>query len=501
MSSSYTSVMLKYILTLLTLYPWCLTAQDYSTLDVPKRSADELKRDLTLLWQGIDRYHSGAYWYTPRDTMITAFAEAEAQLVDSMTVLDFHRLVAPLVALTREDHADVFLPQAVRRAVLESAPMFPLSVVFLDRRMYCVLDGSPGESDLRGAEILSINEQDPRELVRQIGQLFSSDGFIERVKYSDLSGLSFSYYHYLEFGEVPTFDIRYRTLDGAIQVTQLAAHPLRTIRQAIRDRYPLSVREEPELPPVAFEILNDSTAYLAVHTFSKSELRKIKGHAGYRDFLATSFRTIAEKGIERLIIDVSQNSGGAEGNENLLYSYLGPNYQKYEKVRVKTERMVFDNGIDPPLRTRVFPFWERWCCYVRMPDGSYTRKANIGHGLRAYKREPKHKFNGELFVLISPVTYSGGSEFANMIYTQQRATFFGEETGGGFYGNTSGYAYLLELPHSGIKINLPALQFVMKVEGLPFGSGVIPHQQIIPDIETYLQGEAAVRQFILSRIE
>ncbi len=118
----------------------------------------------------------------------------------------------------------------------------------------------------------------------------------------------------------------------------------------------------------------------------------------------------------------------------------------------------------------------------------------------AYKKEPDHKYNGALFVMTSPLTYSGGSEFANMVYTQGRATFIGEETGGGFFGNTSGYSYELELPHSDITVDLPALQFEMNVEGLPFGRGVIPHQQVIPDIETYLQGPEAVLDFMLATI-
>lgn len=479
------------------LIPLYCTAQDFSALPLPLTPPDELERDLELLWQGIDQFHSGAYWYTPRDSIFSAYQQVQQQLTDSMTVLDFHRLIAPLIALTREDHADIYLPEVVRKLVLETATMLPLAVVFLNRKMYCTLDGSTSDNNLRGLEIVSINGKTPIQLVTQVGQLFSSDGFIKRVKYSDLSGLSFSYYHYLEFGDTPTFEIAYRNADSIIDTVIIAAQTLDSTREKIRARYHDHTSEEEDVPPMELAFLNDSTAYLAVHTFNSATLRKAKGLPVYRKFLANSFKAIADKGIKRLIIDVSQNGGGNEGNENLLYSYLGDNYQKYSKVRVKAERIVFDNGIDPPKRNRVFPFWERWFINQRMPDGSYERKPNVGHGLMAYKHEPDHKYTGELYVLISPVTYSGGSEFANMIFTTGRGTFVGEETGGGFYGNTSGYSYTLKLPHSGIRVRLPALQFVMNVEGLPFGSGVIPHQQLIPDIATYLQGPKTVRQYLL----
>ncbi|MEL6971712.1 MAG: S41 family peptidase [Bacteroidota bacterium] len=485
------------LLVLITLSLSAGSAQDFSQLQLNKISPDELSRDLELLWQGIDQYHSGAYWYTPRDSIKAAFDQVREQLKDSLTTLGFHRLVAPLVALTREDHCNIFLPTDIRRAIFNSALLFPFRVVFLDRKMYVELDGSNSGKDLRSLEILGINGRSPKDLVLLLGQHFSSDGFIERVKYSDLSGFSFAYHHYLEFGEVPSFELVYQNENVKLDTIVINARTLPAMREKIQERYSEAERANEELPPMDFSVLNDSTAYLAVRTFDSGDLRQDKRYPSYRKFLASSFATVVESGIQRLIVDVSDNTGGNEGNENLLYSYLGENYQKYIKVRAKAQDVTLDNGIDPPQRARTFSFLEKWFFNQRMPDGSYERKPNAGHGLMAYKREPKHKFEGELFVIISPITYSGGSEFSNMVYTQTEAIFIGEETGGGFYGNTSGYGFELELPHSGITVDLPALQFVMDVEGLPFGRGVIPHYQAIPDIQTYLKGPEAILNFIL----
>ena len=137
-----------------------------------------------------------------------------------------------------------------------------------------------------------------------------------------------------------------------------------------------------------------------------------------------------------------------------------------------------------------------------MEDGSLERKASIGKGLMAYKKEPEYKFRGKTYVLISPVTYSGGSEFSNMMYSQDLATFVGQETGGGYFGNTSGYSKELVLPNSKIKVYIPALQFVMNVKPkLPFGRGVIPHYEVIPTFEEYINGENAPLKFVLKKLE
>lgn len=89
-----------------------------------------------------------------------------------------------------------------------------------------------------------------------------------------------------------------------------------------------------------------------------------------------------------------------------------------------------------------------------------------------------------------------------MMYTNDLATFVGQETGGGYYGNTSGYSQELILPNSKICIDIPALQFIMNVKDkFHFGSGVIPHHQITPTFEEYVKGENTSLKFILNNIE
>jgi hypothetical protein len=171
-------------------------------------------------------------------------------------------------------------------------------------------------------------------------------------------------------------------------------------------------------------------------------------------------------------------------------------------VRVKTQKAVLDNGTDKPITLKAFGFFERLFINKKMKDGSLERREAIGKGLMAYKMEPDYKFYGKTYVLISPVTYSGGSEFSNMMYTQDLAIFVGQETGGGYYGNTSGYGKKLVLPNTKIKVSIPALQFVMNVKPkLPFGRGVIPHYEVIPTFEEYINGENAYLKFVLEQLE
>jgi C-terminal processing protease CtpA/Prc len=109
-----------------------------------------------------------------------------------------------------------------------------------------------------------------------------------------------------------------------------------------------------------------------------------------------------------------------------------------------------------------------------------------------------NRFNGNLYILIGGLSFSGGSEFAALAKNYTNAKFIGEETGGGYYGNTSGRSLKLTLPNTTLKINIPLHKFVVQEKensGIPFGKGVLPDYEIQPTIEQYLSGFDAEMEF------
>ena len=466
--------------------------------DLPKIKKEKLLDDLEILYQGLDKFHSGMYWYTPKDSVDMAFEDVSTKITKDLNVLEFHKLIAPLVALSREDHTNIYRPSIVVEKLNSEIKLLPLRVVFLGEKLYCVKNGSDFQDfALEGKQIESINGEMPTNIVGKIGNLFASDGFIKTVKYSDLEGLNFSVYYFYYYGQVDEIEIKFRDINEPVIINPL---DVKMITQHLYSRYGKTKATEDE-KLLEYKILNDSVAYLGVHTFDNGDIKEYSREKKLSVFLKNSFTSIEENNIQTLIVDVSKNSGGSEGNEGLLYSYFGENYQKYQKVRVKTPKAVLDNGTDKPITLKAYGFFERLFLNKKTEDGSLERREGIGKGLMAYKKEPAYTFYGKTYVLISPVTYSGGSEFSNMMYSQGLATFVGQETGGGYYGNTSGYGKVLELPNSKIKVSIPALQFVMNVKPkLPFGRGVIPHYQVIPTFEEYINGENAYLKYVLERL-
>jgi len=164
-----------------------LYAQNFENF--PKIGKEKLLNDLEILNQGLDKFHSGMYWYTPKDSVDMAFQKVRMKITSDLSVLEFHKLIAPLVALSREDHTNIYLPSIVREKINNDIRFLPLTVVFLGEELYCVKNGSDFQDlSLEGKQIESINGETPTRIVGKIGNLFASDGFIKTVKYSDLEG-------------------------------------------------------------------------------------------------------------------------------------------------------------------------------------------------------------------------------------------------------------------------------------------------------------------------
>ncbi|MEP3890311.1 MAG: S41 family peptidase [Hellea sp.] len=487
--------MKKLILILFTLcFFQPIHAQDFG--DFPKVPQEELQRDLDLLYQGLDSFHTGMYWYSTYDDVRSAFDAAKREIDRDLNVLEFFKIVAPLVSLSREDHTDMSFSNGTREAIAKEATFFPFTVVFLGTDLYIWKNGSDEDAVIEGRKVLSINGETPVEIAKKLGTLFASDGYNEAVKYSDLRRFRFARNFYYYYGNLSSFEVEFEDetiVFSPVNLTQL--------NQNFAARYGKEPQRQTTKESLEFQVIDDSIAYLGLHSFSNDSYAENETNKNFPRFLQNSFAEIEQKNIETLIIDISKNGGGDEGNGNLLFSYIGDNFQKYKRVSAKTQTAILDNGVDKPVELKTFGFFERVFLNKKMEDGSYERREGRGHGLMAYKKGPKHKYSGDIYVLISPITYSGASELSNMIYTNDRAIFVGQETGGGYYGNTSGYTQDLTLPNSKITVEIPALKFEANVKDvIPFGRGVIPHHQVIPSFEQYISGKNEALEFTLNLI-
>lgn len=107
-------------------------------------------------------------------------------------------------------------------------------------------------------------------------------------------------------------------------------------------------------------------------------------------------------------------------------------------------------------------------------------------------------FKGNVYVLINGLSFSVTTEFCAIAQSNHRAVFIGEETGGGFYGNTSGRFIDVSLPYSSITIHIPAVKYSMSVNYKKNKDrGIIPDYQVIPTMKDLVEKNDTVLNFAL----
>ena len=81
-----------------------------------------------------------------------------------------------------------------------------------------------------------------------------------------------------------------------------------------------------------------------------------------------------------------------------------------------------------------------------------------------------------------------------------RGIFIGEETGGTYEGNVSGYSEYVKLPNSKIKVKIPTVHFQINVEPKIKGRGVIPNYEVPQTWKDYLNGRNTKKDFTIKKI-
>ncbi len=334
--------------------------------------------------------------------------------------------------------------------------------------------------------MVSVNGEPIEDLVEQMLPLIVTDGFNETSRWEWLGSATFSQLYRLTKGPNKSF---------SIGVQRYGERNIRTI-EVPAIRFTRFKKRHAQFPPKVFdykqftlEVIDDSIAYLSVPDFGNDDL-------DYSAFYRSSFQRIKNLNIQHLVLDIQDNGGGTEGNENLLFSYLYPNVvQKYKCVTMlaapyEKNKEDTDYILDKWVKQRGFA--ER---------GSFTLQSDYYSTLGYQKPEEELVFSGTVYALISGITFSGGAEFSSLLRMTNRAIFIGEETGGTYEGNVSGYSETTQLPNSKITVDIPTVHFQMNVEPPLPGRGVLPDYEVHQSWADYLETRNAKLVFALALIQ
>ncbi|MCR9253318.1 MAG: S41 family peptidase [bacterium] len=428
-------------------------------------TTEQVAEDIEFLKSELDRFHSGLHRYTAKEKLDQYFQEA-AVASDGLGAEEMYARVTFLLSQIKCGHTRTRMTDQIREKHLGENRFIPFHIHVLGSDAF--VSGSATEEIPKGAQLSKINGVTWKEVEAQIFNHLPSDGMIETGKRRMIGDLFPYYYQLYVDGSEEDIEVEWVSVDGSIKTTlveRIGNEKLENVSAEDDDTVDLSLKHF------------DKYSYLRISTFDYGGIND--AGFNYPKFLKKSFKDLKSQGTENLILDLRGNGGGSDNYGALLVSYfLSKEFGYFDNIQVTSNYSGYGDIVER--------------------DGKYYVTKHKG-----LDRWDPHEdvFNGKLYVLIDGWSFSTCADVATVLHHHDRAVFIGEETGGGYDGNTSGNSKLIKLPNSGIPINVPMWMYTTANVGHEYpGRGVIPDHEVVPTFEEYALEEDAVMKKALELI-
>ena len=446
-----------------------LTRSAYSqkkvSLLTKKYPPQQLKEDASVLRDVLMRMHPAIGFYKSRgyyENLLNGFISS---LNDSLTEKEFRIKTKLILDELHCGHTEVLYSTGFYKEVNKQTWNYsPYVFLPVKEKAYMIANlNKKQDSSLRkGTEITRINGITVDSMLRYSRRFVSADGFNQTAKQHYVQ-LGFNNYFVGLFGRPDTFEVEYK--EGkvykslkypAFQPKSMPPLPLRSTKDdSLFKRY--------KSAKVAYRYVDPqkSTMLLKLEKFSH------KGDArAYRKI----FKKLKRNKSSNLIIDLRANGGGSLANSYRLLSYL------------------LDTASNQTLRTSIknYPYkkYTRGNIAFKMTRLAYrlvgVKKTRNDTDDFVYTIKPRKKnhYDKQIYVLINGGSFSASCLVAAYLKASDKAIFIGEETGGTIEGCNAGVTPFYKLPHTHIRVRVPAFRIVHDVCPQKTGHGILPDYKI-----------------------
>lgn len=446
-----------------------------------KYSQHLLRQDLSLLKSILESNHPSLYWYTSKDSVDWFFNTAISSIKDSLTELQFRNKVAWVVSRIRCGHTAVRSSKQYGRYFTgRQFTQFPLSLKVWDDSAVVISSAIRNDSILtRGTIITSINGLTNRQLLDSMSQFISTDGYANNFK-QQLISFNYPFYYRNTFGLDSQYTVHFIDSTGLRKHTTIKnftpafdtsrrrrIQPLPTLtRKEIRKFRHLSVRSMSIDTPL-------NAAFLRISSFSDATLNP---------FFRKSFRKIKKHGVNSVVIDLRENSGGNVMSSTRLTQYLANKPFNIADTVAAISRSF-------KHRKHIKPWLIYWLSMrltgSRHSDGRIHFRYFEKH---LFKPDKKNHFDGQVYLITGGYTFSAATLLTGALKGQQNVVVVGEETGGGSYGNSAMHLPVITLPGTKVRITLPLYRLVIDKDNPKTGRGIFPDVEVMPSSSAIKRG-------------
>lgn len=434
------------------LYACPLAAQPSSAPLVLQGEIDArlLQQDFALFREALQKDHAGLYRYRSRAALEGVMDSCAASLDHPMTQLEFAKSVLWCISAIRDGHTGSNIARLLMSSYGEQEKLFPVMMHYSKGRAYVPCSRIP--SLTAGTEILSINGIAVTSILHKLLQYLPGDGKIETKKLHTVNNGAFPFLYRWIYGNQDEFSIRYKTPRGIIGTSSIKAALVKDFECELEGGGSASRDLQLDFP-------GKHTALLTIKTFDDNRLA---GKLDFGEFLDTAFKEIKLRKIDKLLIDLRGNAGGRDAYGVLLYAYLADRpFSYFRSIETTTETITVKDN----------PFLG-----LQLPQENH--------------------FSGKVVFLIDGLCFSTTADFCAIARSNHRGRFVGEETGGAYYGNTSGEISKIILPNTNVAVLIPTYQYTNAVAPATYPDrGVIPDYPVLPTIQDLISHKDVQLQF------
>ncbi len=445
----------------------------------PEISAGDAQRDLGILKRALTELHPGLTRYTTLAQIEADFAAANAVVAAGSSRAQMVLLASQLSASLHCGHTWVSpynQRQDVVDGVFNRADKLPLTLRWVEGRV--LVTGSAADGVAAGSELLAIDGRPVAAIRDALLPLLRADGRhagaqLKRLSQLDsgpnggamdrLFPLLFAPLHAPQPGPTGArYTLTLRDHDHDDSGPRVISVPAMTT--ADRDK---------TLPAAGtawtFKVDGD-TGILTLPTFAfwRSEFQPAA-------FLQQTFAAL--RGVPFLVIDQRRNEGGDDAIGRALLSHLLRTPLQLAASRVESAYERVPYALARYLDTWDFGFFDRTGKVTRGPGRNWLLPDRPGARIEP-QAAPPAPYAGRTVVLIGPQNSSAGFLLARDIRRSGVATLLGQPTGGNLRGLNGGQLCWINLPASGVGVDIPLVAAF--TEGLPPDAGVLPDVAIAP---------------------
>lgn len=434
-----------------------------------KLTPAQAQADFDILRKALEEAHGGLYRYSTKAEMDHRFDTYRARLNGNLTQRELIGILAEMLAGIRDGHTGLQYDEGTTDA-LAKARLFPLRVLVEGSRLMVLLNETPSDSTiLPGMEILSINGRPAGDLLKVILPKLPADGFIETGKKVRI-GRSFGQLYWLYVDPAEQFTVTARDAAGKTVTARLAGV---TASDRESNENPVNAQLKAHLARLEGPPENVSLQFPALD-IGVLRVRSFDGEMP--SDLETAFQTLRDKKTKTLILDL-RGRGGRDDYGALLVSYFTDKpFRYFDHIHLATIRPSFAPST-----------WGSFDGVVPDPAGGYLVTPRMHKGV-AVQQPADVPFLGKLIVLMDGNTFSTAADVTAVLRQMKRATFVGEESGGGFEGNTSGRNASLTLPNSKLSLRVQMSGYWNAVSGGQRGRGTQPDFPVEKKVSDLLRG-------------